>query len=107
GESLADGSRGGGGADTAAAPSELYLRFVDKADAAGVTVPIVPGIMPVINFARAVEFARTCGATVPKSLANLFEGLDQDPGTRQWVAAAICHVLGLRSKAPAVSSQGR
>lgn len=75
----------------------LYLRFVDRARTAGITVPIVPGILPVTNFQRALDFAAKCGASVPRWLANLFAGLDDDPTTRNlvaaWVAAEQCRTL--------------
>ena len=75
----------------------VYLRFVDRVRAAGVTAPIVPGILPVTNFKRVREFARKCGASVPGWLAELFEGLDRDPTTRNlvaaWVAAEQCRKL--------------
>ena len=75
----------------------VYLRFVDRVRAAGVTAPIVPGILPVTNFKRVREFARKCGASVPGWLAELFEGLDGDPTTRNlvaaWVAAEQCRKL--------------
>jgi methylenetetrahydrofolate reductase (NADPH) len=106
---------------------ESFLTFRDRAVAAGVHVPIVPGILPITNFHKTVDFARQCGAQVPQWLAILFEGLDDHPQTRQLVAAtvaaeqcrvlyangirdfhfytlnradlalAICHMLGLRS----------
>ena len=104
----------------------LYLRYRDRARAAGITVPIVPGIMPVTNFAQTRKFAAMCGASVPESMARHFDGLENDPDTRKLVAAtlaaeqctrladegvedfhfytlnradlayAICHILGLR-----------
>jgi len=76
---------------------EVFLRFRDKAVAAGIDVPIVPGIMPVTNFGGLVRFAKGCGANVPAWLAELFEGLDEDPATRRLVAASVaaeqCRVL--------------
>ncbi len=68
---------------------ETYLRFVDRACAAGIDVPIVPGILPITNFTRACEFAGPCGAAIPHWMADLFEGLDDDPDTRQLVAATV------------------
>jgi methylenetetrahydrofolate reductase (NADPH) len=68
---------------------EAYLRFLDRARAAGVAVPIVPGILPVTNFAQVVRFSRQCGATVPGWMAHLFEGLDEDAETRRLVAATV------------------
>jgi methylenetetrahydrofolate reductase (NADPH) len=66
-----------------------YLRFLDRARAAGVTVPIVPGILPVTNFGQVKKFAAACGAAIPPWMAAQFDGLDDDPDTRRLVAAAI------------------
>ncbi len=68
---------------------EVYLRHLDAVRAAGIDVPIVPGILPVTNFAQVVRFSAMCGASVPKWLALLFEGLDEDPDTRRLVAATV------------------
>ncbi len=74
-----------------------YLRFRDRVAAAGITVPIIPGILPVTNFKQVIKFAGMCGASVPDWMADLFIGLDDDPGTRQLVAATVvaehCRVL--------------
>ena len=67
--------------------ADVFLRFVDRARAAGIDVPIVPGILPVTNYAQVVRFSAMCGASVPAWLAHLFEGLDEDAGTRMMVAA--------------------
>jgi methylenetetrahydrofolate reductase (NADPH) len=69
--------------------TEVYLRFVERARARGITVPIVPGILPVSNVAQTRKFAAQCGATLPAWMAGLFEGLDDDPETRRLVAASI------------------
>ena len=112
----------------------VFLRFVDRATRAGITVPIVPGIMPVTNFGQMVKFAKMAGASVPADLGWKFEGLDADPETRKLVAAtvaaeqvqglaaegisefhfytlnradltyAICHILGLRPPHGHISS---
>jgi methylenetetrahydrofolate reductase (NADPH) len=68
---------------------ETYLRFLDRCLAAGIKAPIVPGIMPVSNFAQAVKFSAMCGASVPAWLGHLFEGLDEDAETRRMVAAVV------------------
>ena len=67
----------------------VYLRFVERARKAGITAPIVPGIMPVTNFVQLVRFSKMCGTAVPPWLAELFEGLDEDPDTRKLVAAMV------------------
>src|SRR5690606_33537027 len=113
--------------------TDAFFRFLDRARAAGITVPIVPGILPVTNFATVSRFARACGASVPDGMAALFDGLDADPETRRMVAAtvaveqceriraqgidefhfytlnrpeltrAICHMLGIRPAAAAAA----
>ncbi|WP_395666056.1 methylenetetrahydrofolate reductase [NAD(P)H] [Methylocella sp.] len=77
--------------------NEIYLRFVERARAAGVTIPIVPGIMPMQNFKQTAGFAKKAGASVPKWLADRFDGLDDDLETRRLVAATVAaeQVLGL------------
>ncbi|WP_400770312.1 methylenetetrahydrofolate reductase [NAD(P)H] [Methylosinus sporium] len=77
--------------------NDIYFRFLDKARARGITIPIVPGIMPVQNFKQTANFARKAGASVPDWLAHRFEGLDDDPVTRRLIAAAVAaeQVLGL------------
>jgi methylenetetrahydrofolate reductase (NADPH) len=67
----------------------VFLRFRDRVAAAGIAVPLVPGIMPVTNFASVQRFAAMCGASVPVGLGTTFEGLDDDPETRQLVAASV------------------
>lgn len=116
--------------------NDVYFRFVERAQRAGITVPIVPGIMPVTNFVQTRRFAALTGASVPARMGWLFEGLENDPETRRLVAAtvaaeqclalaknsvnefhfytlnradlsfAICHILGLRPKEEATRDAG-
>ena len=69
--------------------SEVYLRFIDRCLAKGITVPIVPGILPVSNFQQVVKFSAMCGAGVPGWMGQLFEGLEEDAETRRMVAAVV------------------
>lgn len=69
---------------------EVFLRFLERARAAGIAIPIVPGIIPVTNFTQTAKFAAMCGATVPEWMYGLFDGLDEDPETRKLVAASVC-----------------
>ena len=110
---------------------EAYFRFRDKVAAAGIDAEIVPGIMPVTNFASVKRMAAMCGTDVPAWMARLFDGLEDRPDARQLIAAtiaaelslrlyaggvrgfhfytlnraelafAICHLLGVRAKVPA------
>lgn len=105
---------------------DTFLRFRDRVAAAGIAAEIVPGILPVSNFANLRRMAEPCGTAIPGWMARLFEGLDDKPAARQLVAAtvaaeqcrrlydggvrhfhfytlnraelsyAICHMLGLR-----------
>jgi methylenetetrahydrofolate reductase (NADPH) len=107
---------------------DTFFRFRDRVAAAGIGAELVPGIMPVSNFASTRRMAALCGTSVPDWMARLFAGLDDHPGARQLVAAtiaaelcrrlyaggtrhyhfytlnraelsyAICHLLGLRGQ---------
>jgi methylenetetrahydrofolate reductase (NADPH) len=109
--------------------NETYLRYLDRVRARGITIPIVPGLLPVQNFKQAKNFAERAGTTIPDWLAHKFDGLDDDPATRKLIAAtvaaeqaldlesrgidvfhfytmnradlvlAICHLLGIRTPA--------
>jgi methylenetetrahydrofolate reductase (NADPH) len=68
---------------------DAFLRFHDKVRAAGIGVPIVPGIMPVTNFKGLRRMAASCATAVPAWLANLFDGLDEDPDTRRLIASSV------------------
>jgi methylenetetrahydrofolate reductase (NADPH) len=69
--------------------SAVYLRFLDRCLAAGIKAPIVPGILPVTNFAQAVRFSAMCGASVPTWLGHMFEGTEDDPEQRRAVASIV------------------
>jgi methylenetetrahydrofolate reductase (NADPH) len=69
--------------------AEVYLRFMDRCAAAGIAAPVVPGIMPVSNFAQAAKFSAMCGTSVPDWLARLFDGTEEDSETRRMVAAVV------------------
>ncbi len=109
--------------------NDVYDRYIEQVRAAGIDVPVIPGIIPVRSFKQVVRFATRCGASVPAWLARRFEGLENDPETHQLVAAnlaaeqvfdlrrrgvedfhfitlnraelvfAVCHMLGLRPAA--------
>jgi len=69
--------------------NDLYDGFVERVRAAGIDVPVVPGIVPVLNFAQTARFAEKAGASIPAWLAARFAGLEDDPATRQLVASAV------------------
>lgn len=108
--------------------NDVYFRYLDRVRAAGVDIPITPGIMPIANFNGLKKMAAICGASLPSKIIRLFENLDDDPETRRLVAAtvtaeqcldlasqgveqfhfytlnraelvyALCHMLGLRPR---------
>ena len=69
--------------------NDLYRAYVDRVRAKGITVPIVPGIVPIHNFKQVAGFAARTGATIPDWMARRFDGLDNDPQTSHLVAAAV------------------
>jgi methylenetetrahydrofolate reductase (NADPH) len=69
--------------------NDLYFRFLDRVRARGITIPVVPGILPVQNFKQTRVFAERCGASIPASLADRFAGLDGDALTRRLISAAV------------------
>jgi len=73
--------------------ADCFFRFRDEAAAAGMDAEIVPGILPVSNVATTRRFAQACGATIPKWLDDLFEGLDDLPAARQLIAATVAAEL--------------
>jgi len=73
-----------------------YLRFIERIRKAGVTIPIVPGIMPVSSVEGLSNMAQRIGVTIPGWLTNLFEGLDSDPETRKLIAASVAAEMCVR-----------
>ncbi|MEM9617254.1 MAG: methylenetetrahydrofolate reductase [NAD(P)H] [Pseudomonadota bacterium] len=67
----------------------VYLRYVERVRKEGIDIPIAPGIMPVTSFSGMRKMADVCGATIPGRLVKLFENLDDDPATRQLIAATV------------------
>ena len=76
---------------------EVFLRFRDQVIRAGIRMPLVPGILPVTDFAQLQRISARCGARVPPRLERLFSGLDQEPETSKLVAtqvtADLCQTL--------------
>ncbi|SES38810.1 5,10-methylenetetrahydrofolate reductase (NAD(P)) [Tranquillimonas rosea] len=69
--------------------TDTVLRFVERARAAGIEAPIVPGIMPVANFASLKRFSAGCGASIPDWMEEMFAGLDDTPDLRSMVATSV------------------
>jgi len=58
--------------------ADAYFRFVDDCRAAGIAVPIVPGVMPIGNFAQLARFSDACGAEIPRWMRIRLEGFRDD-----------------------------
>ncbi len=69
--------------------NDLFERYLDRVRAAGITIPIVPGIMPIQNLTQLKRFASMCGASVPDRLDQSFEATEGDAKARAEVAADI------------------
>lgn len=68
---------------------ETFFRFRDRVTAAGIPAELVPGILPVTNFANVCRMAAGCGTAIPDWMHSLFEGLEDKPAARELVAATI------------------
>jgi len=55
-----------------------FYRFRDRARAIGIKVPIIAGIMPILNVAQIKRFVSMCGAKIPHPLLQKVEGLESD-----------------------------
>ncbi len=114
--------------------NDAFDRYREKIAAAGIDIPIVPGIMPVANFNGVQKMCGKMNVHIPPKVCRLFENLDDDPETRRLVAAtvaaeqcidlaergiedfhfytlnradlayALCHMLGVREAARAESA---
>jgi methylenetetrahydrofolate reductase (NADPH) len=77
--------------------TDAYFRFVDDCQAAGMTLPIVPGIMPIGNFFQLARFSEACGAEIPRWMRHKFEGYHDDTASIRAfgldVVTALCDRL--------------
>jgi len=69
--------------------TDAYLAYRDRCAAAGIEIPIVPGILPIGRFSQVQKFAARCGASIPRWLRQRFEGLEQDAETERLIAAHV------------------
>jgi len=99
--------KGEAGADSALTQlfynADAYFHFMDRCNKAGITVPVVPGIMPITGYANVVRFCGGCGADLPRWIKLRLEELDEDkPALQDFgaeVATRLCETL-LRGGAP-------
>lgn len=66
-----------------------FRRFLERVRSAGISAPIVPGIQPIHSFRQIAGFAAKSGASIPRWVAERFEGLEEDPETHALVASAV------------------
>ena len=78
--------------------AHAFLRFRDRATAAGISIPIIPGILPVTNYKRVRGFAQACGASIPDWFHAIFHDLDENPRLRELVAVTVASELTLQLK---------
>ena len=83
--------------------ADAYFNFVDECAAMGITVPIVPGIMPIGNFSQLARFSDACGAEIPRWLRLKLQGYGEDSASIRAcgldVVTGLCERL-LRGGAP-------
>ena len=75
---------------------DTFFRFRDKVAAAGLDIELVPGILPVSNYANLKKMAVSCGTHLPEWMGRLFDGLDDKPAARQLVAATVAAEMSRR-----------
>lgn len=63
--------------------TDAYFRFVEDAEKAGATIPVVPGIMPITNASQLIRFSDACGAEVPRWIRTRLEGFGDDKASIQ------------------------
>lgn len=68
---------------------DVFLRFVDRVRDAGITIPVIPGIMLQPNFHGLKRMADMCGVDIPVAYAALFEGLDEEPREREALTISL------------------
>lgn len=75
----------------------VYYRFVERCRAAGIDVPIVPGIMPVLSFKQIQRFTQMCGATLPRQLITRLEVAAEDTDVVETIGIdwALTQIRGL------------
>jgi methylenetetrahydrofolate reductase (NADPH) len=62
--------------------NDVFQRYLDRVRAAGIDIPIVPGILPIHNLAQVKKFSALCGATVPSFVEDVLAPVDDDPEER-------------------------
>ncbi len=77
--------------------TDTILKFIEKARKAGVTIPIVPGILTINNFAQTISFSSRCGASVPLWVHEAYENVASDQRASDIVSTRLafeqCHEL--------------
>ena len=77
--------------------SHAYFRFVEDADKLGITVPIIPGIMPITNSSQLMRFSDMCGAEIPRWMRLRLQGFGDDTASIKAfgheVITDLCEVL--------------
>jgi methylenetetrahydrofolate reductase (NADPH) len=69
--------------------TEVFTSFLDRVRSAGITVPVIPGILPIVNFDRAVQFAEKCGTKIPNWYHLMYKDLPQNSAIHQAISTSI------------------
>ncbi|MFT5174727.1 MAG: methylenetetrahydrofolate reductase (NADPH) [Gammaproteobacteria bacterium] len=81
---------------------DMFVRFVERARAAGVTIPITPGILPIHSLAAVERMGARCGTSIPSWVRESLAPLESDPQQSQRVAVTLCRELCARLRANGV-----
>ncbi|TYC65217.1 methylenetetrahydrofolate reductase [NAD(P)H] [Stappia sp. BW2] len=69
--------------------NDMFDDYLDRIAAAGINIPVIPGILPIHNFEQTMVFSAKCGTSIPQWLARRFAGLSNDPETRKLVGVSV------------------
>jgi methylenetetrahydrofolate reductase (NADPH) len=76
---------------------DAYFRFIDKCNAENIAIPVIPGIMPITNYANLTRFSDACGAEIPRWIRKQLEAYADDKDSLQAfgadVVSSMCNKL--------------
>jgi methylenetetrahydrofolate reductase (NADPH) len=84
--------------------SDVYFRFLDRIEKAGINIEITPGIMMQPNLSAVERMAKMCQVSVPGRYSDMFEGLDDDDSARKMLTASYVAEMTGKLRAQGVNS---
>ena len=76
--------------------TDAYFKFIDRCEAAGINIPVIPGIMPISNYTSLLRFSNMCGAEIPRWIQKQLESFGDDMAAIQDFGTDIVSELSQR-----------